>query len=198
MHSCACYCLHLGQQLHGTAAKAIWVKTCDVFGGEDNLLPSSVLSLVGESKNGIESLKVPAGLSRAKANAIVDLASHFEEGKLSDEILMDPTIADNELKSKLLALKGIGEWTFTMFAIFELHKPDLLAVGDLGVRRSIAKIFSIRGSGRKGLLHENNDRDRMMSITAPFAPYRSLFTWYMWRETDVITPFHDTRDNVVS
>lgn len=137
-------------------------------------------------EEGIERLKNQAGISRAKAKTVVEIASRFVSGSLSDEILTKSNLTNEELKDILTSIKGIGEWSYTMFAIFELHRPDILPIGDLGVRRGIGKIFKVKGSGPRGDLCLKKDASMIEKLASPYSPYRSLFAWYMWRDMDSI------------
>ena len=130
-------------------------------------------------------LKNQAKISRAKAVAITDLALNYKNGFISDGILTGIDLSDAELKNKLTSVKGIGEWSYTMFAIFELHKQDILPVHDLGVRKGIGKMFNVNGSGKKGLLDQKKDLVKIEKLVEPYKPYRSLFAWYMWRYIEV-------------
>jgi DNA-3-methyladenine glycosylase II len=71
-----------------------------------------------------------------------------------------------------------------MFLLFYLERPDVLPLGDLGVRKGIAKHFGMRGSGKQGSLCQKKDFDKIVKAVEPFAPYRSLFTYYMWKVAD--------------
>jgi len=69
--------------------------------------------------------------------------------------------------------------------MFQLEKPDLLPLGDLGVRNGIQRHFGIpTGAGKKGALHEVKDAPQMDALLEPFRPYRTLAVWYMWRALD--------------
>ena len=65
--------------------------------------------------------------------------------------------------------------------MFTLHRPDLLPLGDLGVRNGIAKVFDLKGHGRNGALDEKKDAKLMQAHFAQFKPYRTIASWYMWR-----------------
>jgi DNA-3-methyladenine glycosylase II len=72
----------------------------------------------------------------------------------------------------LTQVKGIGRWTAEMFLIFCLGRPDVLPVGDLGVRKAIQKIYSLEGLPLP---------PTMLAIAQPWKPYRSIATWYLWK-----------------
>ena len=116
-----------------------------------------------------------AGLSKQKASYLLDLARAFLEGDL--EQLHD--ISDEELRSKLLAIKGVGPWTVDMFAIFTLHRPDILPVGDLGVRKGMQAYFGLKALPTAS---------RMEQLAAPWKPFRSVATWYMWQRAGTTLP----------
>lgn len=94
---------------------------------------------------------------------------------------LDPALSEAGLAEKVTAVRGIGPWSAQMFLMFHLHRPDLLPLGDLGVRNGIARHFGAKGHGKNGGLDEKKDKDQMEALFSPFAPYRSVATWYMWR-----------------
>lgn len=71
-----------------------------------------------------------------------------------------------------------------MFLMFYLEKRSVLPLGDLGVRKGIAKFFKLKGRGHQGSLCDKKDRDVMEAVIAPYAPYQSLVTYYMWGVAD--------------
>jgi hypothetical protein len=131
-----------------------------------------------------EYLRKPAGLSNAKARSIVALSDAFRSGELSEDFLSNSAVTEVELRAKLLAIKGIGPWTCDMFLMFHLEKKSVLPLGDLGVRKGIAKFFQLKGRGPRGTLCDKKDRDVMEDAIAPFSPYQSLVTYYMWAAAD--------------
>jgi len=173
---CALCRIVCGQQLAGSAVKAIWAKFVAALGDDASAVtPSAVLAC------DLETLRAQAGLSRAKANAISALATHYENGELSDAALCDPALSEAQLSAKLTAVSGIGPWSVNMFSMFFLQRPDVFPTGDLGVRNGVASAFCLRGSGKKGGLDEKKDRERLLAAFAPYEPFRSVASWYMWR-----------------
>ena len=79
----------------------------------------------------------------------------------------------------LTAVRGVGEWSAHMFLMFHLGRPDVLPVGDLGVRKGMQAAYGLR---------KEPSPKRAQRIGAPWAPYRSVGSWYMWRAADTITP----------
>ncbi len=132
------------------------------------MLPKQVLG-AGHSE------LVACGLSRRKAEYIADLARHFVEGSLHDAAWAE--MGDEAVVAELVQVRGIGRWTAEMFLIFNLLRPDVLPLGDLGLQRAIC-------------LHYFKGRSvsprTMRRIAALWAPWRSVATWYLWRSLDPI------------
>jgi DNA-3-methyladenine glycosylase II len=112
----------------------------------------------------------------------VDLAEKFEAGILNDAFLQ--TASEHDVREALLQVKGIGPWSCDMFLLFYLERPDVMPLGDLGVRKGIAKHFGVRGSGKQGSLCPKKDVDKMNDAVKAYAPYRSLLSFYMWKVVD--------------
>jgi DNA-3-methyladenine glycosylase II len=116
-----------------------------------------------------------AGLSAAKTAAIKDLAARTLDGTV-------PTMArvrrmsDDELVERLTAVRGVGRWTVEMLLLFRLGRPDVLPLGDLGVRKGFARAFSRRVLRDPLVLSRRAERWR---------PYRSVASWYLWRALDL-------------
>ena len=116
-----------------------------------------------------------AGCSEAKTRAITELA----HSTVSREIPMSSLhrLTDEEIMEHLLPLFGIGRWTVEMFLMFQLGRPDIWPVGDLGVRRGWEKIHRMRTEIEPQVLAK---------IGRKYAPYRSHVAWYCWRALDVL------------
>jgi DNA-3-methyladenine glycosylase II len=181
-----------GQQLAGAAAKTVWNRLQATAGYD--LTPPVVLAL---ANRGLEQhLQKPAGLSAAKARSILALAEAFTvrgddkatggaprgTGALSDDFLTSAD--DGEVREALLAIRGIGPWSCDMFMMFYLERPNILPIGDLGVRKGIARHFGIRGKAKGGSLCPQNDAASIHKALHPYRPYQSLAAYYMWRVAD--------------
>jgi DNA-3-methyladenine glycosylase II len=103
-------------------------------------------------------------------------------GRLSDDFLT--TADDDDVRDALLAIKGIGPWSCDMFMMFYLERSNVLPLGDLGVRKGIAKHFALRGKGKGGSLCPKNDAELIQKAFQPYRPYQSLASYYMWRVAD--------------
>ena len=117
------------------------------------------------------------GVSRQKAGYLRDLAQHCADGVLDFEAIR--RLSDDEVIEQLTAVRGIGEWSAHMFLMFELGRPDVLPVGDLGVRNGMALAYG---------LDETPTPKRAREIGEPWAPFRTVGSWYMWRAAETITP----------
>lgn len=159
------------QQLAGAAASAIMRRTFALFGDEERTPdPADFLRASDEDLRS-------AGLSRQKTGYLRDLAQHVVDGRLRfDQV---DGMDDAEVIKHLTAVKGIGEWSAHMFLMFHLGRPDVLPVGDLGVRKGMQAVYGLR---------KEPDAKRASKIGAPWAPYRSVGAWYMWRAVETVTP----------
>lgn len=131
-----------------------------------------------------------AGLSQRKAEYVQGLAEHFVSGALSTELLADAPY--EEVMERLTAVRGLGLWSAEMFACFALKRLDVFSLGDLGVQRGMAAfvgrdVAKLKAKGKGGGKWKYMSEQDMRELSDRFAPYRSLFMWYMWRveETDV-------------
>ncbi len=153
----------VGQQLSVLAARAIYGRLIERFGGR----PPTPQELLAEEP---EELRAAAGLSRAKVGFLRSLAEHVLSGELELERL--DRLPDEEVTAELVAVKGLGEWTSHMFLMFHLERPDVLAVGDLGIRRAIERAYG---------LDELPAPAEVERIGEPWRPYRTIACRYLWR-----------------
>jgi DNA-3-methyladenine glycosylase II len=158
----------VGQQLSTKAARAIYLRLTDRFGGR----PPTPAEVLAEDP---EELRAAAGLSRAKVAFLRSLAEHVIDGSLELERLDE--LSDDAVIAELVAVKGLGVWTAHMFLIFHLERPDVLPVGDLGVRRAIMNAYG---------LSELPAPAQMEELAEPWRPYRSVASLYLWRSLDAV------------
>jgi DNA-3-methyladenine glycosylase II len=118
----------VGQQFSTRAAAAMYAKLADRFGGR---LPTPDEILADEP----DALRTAVGLSHAKVRYLRALAEHVRDGRLVLEEL--PALGDDEVTARLTAVPGIGAWSAQLFLIFSLRRPDVIASGDLGIRRAV-------------------------------------------------------------
>jgi DNA-3-methyladenine glycosylase II len=153
----------VSQQLSGKAADTIWGRFVALYPGRRFPRPAAIAATPEAALRG-------AGLSGAKAAALKDLARHVIERRLVPARL--PAASDDEIAAMLLPVRGIGPWSVHMFLMFALARPDVLPVGDLGIRKGMQRHFGLR---------KLPEADRMTRLAAPWRPYRSIAAWYMWR-----------------
>jgi DNA-3-methyladenine glycosylase II len=156
----------IGQQLSTKAARAIYTRLTERYGGRTPT-PQEVLA------DDPDEMRAAAGLSRAKILYLRSLAEHVLDGELELERLDD--LPDEEVISELVAVKGIGTWSAHMFLMFQLQRPDVLAVGDLGIRRAMMIRYG---------LPELPNAATMERIAEPWRPYRTLACRYLWRSLE--------------
>ena len=157
----------VGQQLSTKAAGSIWERLVGGFGGT---FPSPRQLIAAEP----ESLR-EAGLSRAKVGFLRDLAERIEDGRL--DLARLPELADEDIVAELTEIKGIGRWTAEMFLIFNLLRPDVFPLDDLGLQKGIRLAYF---KGRKVSLRT------MRKLGELWRPWRSVATWYLWRSLDPV------------
>ncbi len=155
----------VGQQISVKAADAVWGRFAATVG---NVAPASVLAV------GREGL-AHCGLSRRKVEYVVDLASHFDSGRILPERwgAMD----DEAVIAELTDVRGIGRWTAEMFLIFNLLRPDVFPLDDIGLQRAV---FMRYFGGEKQPLR------RLAEFGERWRPWRTVATWYLWRSLDPV------------
>jgi DNA-3-methyladenine glycosylase II len=156
----------VGQQLSTKAARAIYGRLIDRYGGRAPT-PDEVLA------DDPEQLRAAAGLSRAKVVFLRALAEHVVDGSLELDKL--GRRSDARVIEELVAVKGIGLWSAHMFLMFHLRRPDILAVGDLGIRRAIMNAYGLEQIPAPG---------EMERIAELWRPYRTLACEFLWRSLD--------------
>ncbi|MCW2968543.1 MAG: HhH-GPD superfamily base excision repair protein [Solirubrobacteraceae bacterium] len=152
----------VGQQLSVTAARTIYARLLEHFAGGAPT-PEQILAADPEA------MRAAAGLSRAKVAFLRSLAEHVETGELDLPHLA--SLPDEEIVAQLTAVKGVGVWTAHMFMIFELGRPDVLAVGDLGVRRGAERAYG---------LPDLPSAEELTAIAEPWRPHRSAACLLLW------------------
>jgi len=154
------------QQLAGKAAATIFKRTCALTSGPGLAKPEQFLTLP-------EDLLRSAGLSRNKALALIDLASHIADGRLKLRSLTHRR--DEEVIDLLTNVRGIGPWTAQMFLIFKLGRLDVLPSADLGVQEGLRILDGLEQRPSAKQLEERG---------VVWAPLRSVAAWMMYRIAD--------------
>ena len=154
------------QQLSTKAAATIYKRVLALFPNGGFPTPAAVLSCSDTSLRA-------AGLSRAKAIYLRDLATKITDGTVPIDAIH--TLPDDEVIEVMTRVKGIGRWSAEMFLMFRLQRPDILPVGDLGIVKAFQRHYRLR---------KTPTPERMLRIAAPWRPYRSVGSWYLWASLD--------------
>jgi len=155
------------QQLAGAAAGTIFRRFTALYGdGEVAPTPSQLLATPDATLR-------QAGLSRQKIGYLRDLAHHVAAGDL--DFARMHAWPDDDVIAHLTAVRGVGEWTAHIFLMFQLGRPDILPVGDLGLRRGMQVAYALPAPPSPV---------EAAAIGARWAPYRSVASWYMWRAVE--------------
>jgi DNA-3-methyladenine glycosylase II len=158
------------QQLAGAAAATIFNRFVAAVGGKRFPTPTQVLAASDEVLRA-------AGLSRGKLSYLRDLAAHVHQRRL--DFHRFPRMTDDEIIVQLTRVRGIGRWTAEMFLMFNLGRPDVLAVDDLGLRNAATREYGLAAPISAKELRELGERWR---------PYRTAAAWYLWQSMRIITP----------
>ena len=152
------------QQISGKAAAAIHARLCAAL-GRRRPRPADVAAATDDALRA-------AGLSRVKIAYLRDLSARASAGLPLRSL---SRLGDEEVVEALVEVKGIGRWTAEMFLMFRLLRPDVLPVGDYGIRKAMMRAYRLRKLPKP---------DVMQRIAAPWRPYRSVACWYLWRSLD--------------
>ena len=158
------------QQLAGRAAQTIFDRFVAAVGGGRFPTPDRLLAASDETMRS-------AGLSRGKMAYIRDLATHVNNRTLSFH--RHAQMTDDEVIADLTRVRGIGRWTAEMFLMFNLHRPDVLPVDDLGVRNAVARLYGMSAPPPPKELRVFGQR---------WSPYRTVASWYLWQSLNVVPP----------
>ena len=154
------------QQLSGKAAATIYGRFIQLFHTRRFPTPGAVRDMPMERLRS-------SGLSRQKATYLHELAEMYLKGDIRPRCFGRMSAA--EITAALTHVKGIGPWTADMFLIFALNRPDVLPVGDLGVRKGMQQLCDLPALP---------DPDTMYRLATPWRPFRSAASWYLWRLLD--------------
>jgi len=157
----------VGQQLSTKAARSIYNRLAAIFGDR----PPTPEELLAADEDELRA----AGLSRPKIRYLRDLASHVLTGEVDFDSMH--ALSDEEVSARITAVKGLGQWSADMFLMFHLSRPDVLPVGDLGIRRAVERAYE---------LPEMPDPDALRILAEPWRPHRTLASFYLWESLDAV------------
>ncbi|GAB3628195.1 3-methyladenine DNA glycosylase/8-oxoguanine DNA glycosylase [Pandoraea terrae] len=155
----------VGQQISVKAAQSVWERVATTC---PKLTPAQFIKAGHETLAG-------CGLSKRKAEYILDLATHFKSGALHVNAWAE--MDDEAVILELTSIRGIGRWTAEMFLMFNLLRPDVLPLDDVGLINAISVNYF---SG------EPVTRSEAREVAANWEPWRTVATWYMWRSLEPV------------
>ena len=153
----------VGQQISVKAAQSVWNRFAACVG---EVTPPNVLLKE-------RPLLRACGLSDRKTEYIADLAQHFADGRI--HVHRWPQMNDEEIIAELVEVRGIGRWTAEMFLMFNLLRPDVFPLDDLGLQKGIRLAYYRR---------KKVSLKTMRRLGESWRPWRSVATWYLWRSLD--------------
>ncbi len=151
----------IGQQISGFAARAIAGRLRERFAGRMPA-PAELLALDPADLKSV-------GLSRMKVEYVRSLAQHIVSGQVEIDHL--DKLSDDEVRAQITASKGLGRWTADMFLLIDLQRPDILPIGDLGIRSAVQRLYRLG--------HLPTPRE-VEAIGEKWRPNRSLASFYLW------------------
>lgn len=156
------------QQLHARAAETIHARVADALAAHGGIAPAALAAVDDDTLRA-------AGLSRAKLAAARDLATHCLAGAVP-ELREAAQLPDDELVTRLTAVRGIGPWTVHMLLIFTLGRADVMPTGDFAIRQAFRRLYRKRREPSPALIHQH---------ARCWQPYRSVASWYLWRSLEL-------------
>ncbi len=151
------------QQISGAAARSIHNRLLELF-PKKHPTPEALLKIRASKLR-------TCGLSVQKIVYVRDLAERCIDGTVNQKKF--PKMTSQEIIDHLIVVKGIGVWTAQMMLIFRLHRLDVLPVGDLAIRKGFTKVYGLK---------KDPTPKQMEQIAAPWRPYASVASWYLWEE----------------
>lgn len=156
------------QQLHGKAAATIHGRVLAELAKHGGATPVALTQVSDAGLRG-------AGLSGNKLRAVRDLASKCMEGTVPS-LPAAAKLSDEELVTRLTAVRGIGPWTVHMLLIFYLGRPDVMPTGDFAIRLGFQRLYRKR---------KDPTPEAIIKHACRWQPYRSVASWYLWRSLDI-------------
>ncbi len=155
----------VGQQISIAAADAIWARLAALL---DTTSPAAVAAVAPDALRA-------CGFSQRKVEYAQDLAQHFLDGRIQPAQF--DALDDEAIIRELVAVRGIGRWTAEMYLIFNLCRPDVWPVDDIGLQKALVQIHGLDARPALAVFRQMGERYR---------PWRSVATWYLWRMLDPV------------
>lgn len=153
----------VGQQISVKAADSIWGRFEALV---NTVAPERIAATDPDAL-------AACGLSRRKVEYLIDLAGHFIDERIQPARWK--TQDDETVIAELTDVRGIGRWTAEMFLIFNLRRPDVWPVDDIGLQKAVALHYLGGERPAPASLRRHGERH---------APWRTVATWYLWRSLD--------------
>lgn len=154
----------INQQLSSRVADVILGRFKNIF-KDNQIIAEKVIDISDSNLRRV-------GLSFQKIKYIKGLCEKLINKELDLQGLYDMT--DEEAKEKLTSIKGIGPWSAEMILIFSLNRPDVFALGDLGLCTAVSRLYNV----------DRKDKKKIEIISQKWSPYRSYACWYLWRSLE--------------
>ena len=158
----------MSQQLSTRVAEVIFKRFLELYEGKEPT-PQQIIDTPFDTLRAI-------GLSNAKVNYVQNVAKYMLEHSVDDKKFSK--MSDEEVIAFLTPIKGVGRWTVEMLLMFTLGREDVFAVDDLGIQQAMAKVYKIDAADKKAM------REKMLKISAKWAPYRTYACFYLWKYKD--------------
>jgi len=158
----------MSQQLSTKVAEVIFKRFLALYDGNEPT-PQQIIETPFDQLRAI-------GLSNAKVAYVQNVARHMLEHNADDKMLSKMT--NEEVVAFLTPIKGVGRWTVEMLLMFALGREDVFAVDDLGIQQGMTRVYKLDASNKKEL------REKMLKISARWAPYRTYACFYLWKFKD--------------
>jgi len=158
----------MSQQLSTNVAKVIYRRFLELYKGKEPK-PQQVLDTPFDVLRGI-------GLSNAKVSYVQNVAAFCIEHKITDKKLL--AMSNEEIIALLTQIKGVGQWTVEMLLMFTLGREDVFAIDDLGIQQGITRLYKLDHLDKKQL------KEKMLSLSAKWSPYRTYACMHLWRWKD--------------
>ncbi len=152
------------QQLHGKAAATIFGRLQKAVGRR--FTPAGFLRLTPEELRA-------CGLSRQKIASLTDLAERVAKKEIRFAQLS--RLSDDEVVVLLSRVRGVGVWTAQMFLMFALERPNIMPLGDLGIRSAVRKAYGLEALPKPA---------ELAKIAEKWRPYCTIASWYLWRSLE--------------
>ena len=151
----------VGQQISAVAAAAVWGRASELVG---DWTPDALGVIAPEALRA-------TGLSNRKVEYLLGAGERWSTLPHADFDGM----SDDELRSSLCTLRGVGPWSANMLLLFSYLRSDIFPIKDIGVIRAMERLYE---------LPRNVDPAQLVAIAEKWRPYRSAATWYLWRLID--------------